>query len=52
MFEIVNDGFLTLETNATEIQRDANDEMSKKYEKCLFLIYQYVDLNIFEKIIE
>lgn len=52
MLEIVNDGFSTLEANATETQRVAHREKSKKDEKGLFLIHWCVDLNIFEKIIE
>lgn len=51
-FEIVNDGFLALEANATEAQRIAHREMSKKDRKYLFLIHQCVDSNVFEKIIE
>lgn len=52
VLEIVNDGFSALETNATKTQRVAHREMSKKDGKCMFLIHQCGESNIFEKIIE
>lgn len=52
VLEIVNDGFSAFEANANEAQRFSHREMSKKDGKCLFLIHQCVNLNIFEKIIE
>lgn len=52
VLEIMNNGFLSLQENATEARRTTHREMSKKYGKGLFLINQCVDSNVFEKIIE
>lgn len=51
VLKIVNDGFMTLKTNVSKPQRASYCELRKKDEKDLFLIYQCLDLNIFEKII-
>ena len=50
--EIVCDGVPTLEVNASDVQRDSHKEQRKKDGKTFVLIHQYVDLNVFEKIIE
>lgn len=50
--QIVNDGLSALEANATETQKALHHELSKKDDKCLFLIHQCLDPIIFEKIME
>lgn len=50
--KIVNDGVLTLESDANDVRKAAHKEQRKKDGKCLFLIHQYVDSNVFVKIIE
>lgn len=52
VLEIVNDSLLVLDANSTKAQRTYHHELSKKDGKCLFLIHQYMDSNIYEKIIE
>lgn len=41
-----------MEANANDIQQATHKERKKKDGKCLFLIHQCVDSNVFEKIIE
>lgn len=48
--EIMNDGVPELEENANDIS--AHKKQRKKDGKALFLIHQYVDPNVFKKIIE
>lgn len=50
--EIACDGVPTLEVNASDVQKVARKEQRKNDGKALFLDHQYVDPNMFEKIIE
>ena len=50
--ELLNDGVLELEANATETQKTAHKDQRKKDGKSLFLIHQCVDFDVFEKIIK
>ena len=50
--EILNDGISELEVDATEARKTTHKDQSKKDGKALFLIHQYVDCDVFEKIIE
>lgn len=47
--EIVQEGDSPFETNASDLKKTVNKEQMKKDEKALFLIFQCVDPNIFEK---
>jgi len=47
VFEVVNLGVEDLVENATEVQKTVHEELKKKITKH-FLIYQCVDLSIFE----
>ena len=50
--EILNDGISELEVDATEAQKAAHKDQRKKDGNARFLIYQCVDCDVFEKIIE
>lgn len=49
---ILNDGVLTLESNVDDIHKVTHKGQRKKDEKGIFLIHQYLDPNVFEKIID
>jgi hypothetical protein len=52
VLETVTDAVGDLAANADETARTQHKELKKKDAKCLFIIHQCVNSNIFEKIIE
>ena len=52
VLEFVTNGYVPVAADATEEQRNAQRDTRKKDQKAFFFIYQCVDENVFEKIID
>lgn len=52
VLDLVNDNYVSVATNATEVHRNKQRETRKRDQKALFYIHQCVDANVFEKIID
>lgn len=50
--KILNNGVPALEANVDDVQQAADKERRKKDKKCMFLIHQCVNSNVFKKIIK
>lgn len=50
VLDLVNNDYVALPKNATDVQRNAQRDLRKNDHKVLFYIHHYVDVNVFEKI--